>query len=131
MIKFQKKNLFEYPIFFDVVANKGQSISRFRKISLNSVIHSFEQIEKNYKFLKKNFKKNVIINNIALGEKNEKKNFYINKKNTNSSFFKSNLFPTIGNKIIQSITLDSYIKKNKINHIDLLKIDTQGYDEII
>jgi len=50
-----EKNVSEYPIFFDVGANKGQSISRFKKISFNSVIHSFELIEKNYKFFKNKF----------------------------------------------------------------------------
>ena len=59
-----KKN----PIIFDVGANIGQSIIRFRKNFPDSIIHSFEPVEKEYVNLKKKFSddKKLILNNFAL-----------------------------------------------------------------
>lgn len=136
-------------IIFDVGANKGQSIERFLKIFPNAEIHCFEPIRENYLFLKKNYNhKNIIINNYALGDKNENKNFFINAKSSTSSFNKVskkskwirlrskenkttvNSF-TISTKKIRIKSLDYYCKKNKIENINILKIDTQGYEDKI
>ena len=141
------------PIIFDIGANKGQSISRFLKLFIQPTIHAFEPLPKLGLHLKNNFKiKNVIINNFALGEKNEKKFIYLNnignygamasfyKLRLNSKFinnyikYKKNKFgQSLSTKKIESkiITLDSYIKNKNINSIDLLKIDTQGYEKEI
>ena len=63
------------PIIFDIGANKGQSIDRFLKIYENSLIHSFEPIPKEFNYLKKKYNNyaNIKLNNLALGEKKQKK----------------------------------------------------------
>jgi FkbM family methyltransferase len=90
--------------------------------------------------------KNVHLNNFALGDKIEYKDFYITAQTDNSSFNKINKdtiwlkkrskqFNTtidgyIKSKIKTKInTLDNYCKNKKIDTIDLLKIDTQGYED--
>ena len=139
-----KKN----PIIFDVGANIGQSIIRFRKNFPDSIIHSFEPVEKEYVNLKKKFSddKKLILNNFALGEKEYEKDFYINAKTGTSSFYK--LKPntewlkirskeyktkiqefTTEVKQTKIVTLDSYCNKNNIKNIDILKLDTQGYED--
>ena len=129
-------NLRKNPIIFDIGANDGQSIKRFNSIFPKSIIYSFEPIEELFKKIIKLYNtKNFIVNNFALGEKEEKKIFYINKHSFTSSFFK------INNKYkelhdfdkaqkttnVKVMTLDKYIKLHNVKKIDILKIDTQGY----
>ena len=133
---------------FDVGANRGQSINRFLKIFPNAEIHCFEPIKNNFLFLRENFKyRNIKLNNFALGEKNEVKRFYINAKSSTSSFNKLTkntgwlkLRSKESNKKMSSFTIESkkiivnsldYCKKNKIKKIDILKIDTQGFEDKI
>ena len=136
-------------IVFDVGANIGQSLYQFQKDVKNiSQYHMFEPniLLKNQ--LLKNIDKYKIknathkVNFSALGKNTKKIPFFINKFSTLSSFYqipkKSNYFINKykfnnyrkGQKktIVNQIKLDDYIKKNQINLIDILKIDTEGYD---
>jgi FkbM family methyltransferase len=132
-----KKNVNNNAIIFDVGANEGQSIKRFTSVFPRSTIHSFEPIQDCYKKLIKIFnKKNIIINNIALGEKECERTFFINKNSYTSSFLKINdkynelvNFDRVKKTESKKITtLDKYVKLHSINKIDILKIDTQGYE---
>jgi hypothetical protein len=91
------------PIIFDVGANKGQSIKIFKNIYPNSFIHSFEPIEEEVKILKNLYESNesIILNNVAVGDKKEKKKFNYNIISGHSSF----------NSVIQNTT---WIKKEVI-----------------
>jgi FkbM family methyltransferase len=118
------------PIIFDVGANKGQSIERFKKIFPDSLIHAFEPNTFEYEILKNKYRddKKIILNNFAVGDKKETKSFYITAKSGSSSFNKLNLnsewlkkrskqFNTSTNGYTKSIekvniiTLDEYCKK--------------------
>jgi FkbM family methyltransferase len=140
-LKFLRKN----NIIIDVGANEGQSVKRFLSIFPNSKIHSFEPTKQAFNILKKNFiGKNIYINNFALGCRCEKKFINVYRRSVNSSFnspikdsywerkkkiqYNSN---TLISKKEEAkvITLDSYLKKRKIKFVDLLKIDTQGFEE--
>ncbi len=143
-----KQKIKHNPIIFDVGANKGQSIERFSKIFNKHTTHAFEPIFFEYESLKEKYgnKKNITLNNIALGDKRQQKVFYISKHSGNSSFFKlvnNTQWLKIRSKQvnvntkkyvekkknIKIDTIDNYCSKNKIKKIDLLKIDTQGYEE--
>jgi FkbM family methyltransferase len=136
------------PIIFDVGANEGQSIKRFKNIFPNSIIHSFEPNKNCYELLLKKYSndKNIILNNLSCGEKIKKKKFLIMAKSGNSSFININKNSAwmkkrseeivikkyiVKKPIVKMITLDSYIRKNKIKKIDILKLDTQGYEDKI
>ena len=142
----KKKN----PIIFDIGANQGQSIIRFKKLFPNSEIHAFEPIEKEFSNLRSKFQNDnsIILNNFALGENEEEKDFYIATNTGNSSFYKLNpntkwlevrskQFNIKPENFISEIkkikikTLDEYCKSNKITKIDILKIDSQGYEDKI
>tara|TARA_Y100001958_G_scaffold22236_1_gene13579 strand:- start:600 stop:1370 length:771 start_codon:yes stop_codon:yes gene_type:complete len=145
---YKKKILNMTPIIFDIGANKGQSIDRFLKINEHSFVHSFEPNIDEFKNLEKKYQnfKNVKLNNIALGEKITKKTLNIASHSGNSSFFevkkKSNWLKLrsqqlgideenyISKKIEVGLeTVDSYCKNNSVNRIDIMKIDTQLYEE--
>lgn len=135
---------------FDIGANKGQSIERFRKIFPNSIIHSFEPNKAEFEIINKKYQndKKIIINNIAIGDKIEKKNFFITALSGTSSFNKLNLntqwikkrssqyntsIEGYTKKVVEVdvLTLDQYCKNNSIDNIDIVKIDTQGYEDKI
>jgi FkbM family methyltransferase len=143
-----KSKIITKPLIFDVGGSRGQSIEKFKKIFQDPIIHSFEPIKSDFDIMYKKFgtDKNVHLNNFALGDKIEYKDFYITAQTDNSSFNKINKdtiwlkkrskqFNTtidgyIKSKIKTKInTLDNYCKNKKIDTIDLLKIDTQGYED--
>ena len=143
---FENKDNF---IFFDVGANSGQSISRFLKYNYNIYIHSFEPTLELYNIVKKKYSeqiknKKIFINNFGLGDAKKELDFFSYKYNQINSFLpieknsKFEISRMIASKNkgsdFQKITkakidtLDEYCKNNKIDKIDLLKIDTQGFE---
>lgn len=135
---------------FDIGTHKGETVKRFEKLFINKKItyHCFEPLKKNIEDAKKelsNVTNKVNLNNFGLGSKIERKLFYENIKSNTSSFNKLNLnskwikersrqYKVKINKFsknkhfLEIQTLDNYCKKNKIQSIDILKIDTQGYE---
>lgn len=146
-----KKKIRKNPLIFDIGANKGQSIERFKKIFEQPNIHAFEPIKSEFNILKEKYysDKNITLNNLAVGNiNNQKRIFFVNAKTSTSSFNKlksnskwlktrSKELNISTNKFIKEIvkinivTLDNYCQKNNIKKIDILKIDTQGYEDKI
>ena len=142
-----KNNISEKPIVFDVGANYGQSIKRFLNLFNNPEVHSFEPLKKEFLFLKEKFKKkNIHLNNLALGDKEEIRKFYIATKSDSSSFYKLNQNSkwiktrslenktsvdqyVKGDESVNVTTLDHYTKLKNIEYIDLLKIDTECHED--
>jgi FkbM family methyltransferase len=119
---------------FDVGANIGQTAIEFNKSFPKANIFSFEPVSKTYEELKNNTKNkiNIFCYKIALGEKKDNIETFI-FPNTESVL--NSLVPELMNnkggikEIINVKTLDSFLDENKqIKEIDLLKIDTEGYD---
>ena len=139
---------------FDVGAHKGEFLKLILNNFITNKIYSFEPSEENYSILKKNIKnlgsktEQIFINNFGLGEINEKRNFKQMKEsssstlsniNTNSKYFKrKNFFLNFGfkSKIFDEITIEvkngsSFLEMEKIDKIDLLKIDTEGHEYFV
>lgn len=140
-------------VVFDVGAHEGEMQFFFLKNFNVKKIISFEASEINFSQLKKNielnkkrfFHSNILIENIALGKESEKKIFKqfietssstFSNINTNSKYFKKK-FQLLNKKRdnsffekkqIQLTPLNEYLENKKINKIDILKIDTEGYE---
>ncbi len=125
------------PLIFDVGANIGQSIEMFKGIWKNAIVHSFEPSNKLFNILKTHkYDKTIFLNNTAVGSQIEKRVFNLNQKSGLNSFL--DLDPSEENRFRNKEviakeetlidTIDSYILKNNITYIDLLKTDTQGFD---
>jgi len=136
------------PIIFDVGANKGQSIIRYKKLFQSPIIHSFEPNIDEINILKQKYhnNKDLYLNNVAVGDKKGNMEFNINTISGHSSF--KNLLPNTNwikksNNTINMddknyttkkinakiITLDDYVNAKNISNIDILKIDTQGFED--
>ena len=135
----------EEPVIFDVGANDGESIKRFKKILPNSKIYSFEPDDKIFKRLKDKYSKtkNVYLNNIGLSNKDGSQKFYsyaYDKINSlipldkNSKLYKSrkiarnNIDKFEEEKIVKLLKLDSFSNEKKLSKINILKIDVQGHE---
>ena len=135
--------------FFDIGAHKGESIMFFNKHLVLKNVYSFEPSKNNFNILsekidyikKKNHNIGINLENLAVGTET-KKVYYNYLSETSSSTLKEinkkskyykrkeKFFGKITNEIqyINQICFYDYIKKNKIEKIDFLKIDTEGYE---
>ena len=135
-------------VIFDVGGHNGESILLFNKNFNLLKTYSFEPLENNFLKLKINTKKiakKITYFNCALGEKKEIRiikemietsSSTLNDINENSKYFKKKKF-FLGVKekkkmfVEKKVFVDkaiNIIKKFKIDKIDLLKIDTEGYE---
>ena len=138
--KILKKNF--NPVILDVGSHQGETVDKILPINKNSILYCFEPSKANYIFIKNKYKKNKNIHafNIGLGKKKEIKKFYENQASPISSFkkfdtqtqiesswgIKETKYSKIYNSKIN--TIDSWIRNKSIKDIDLLKIDTQGFE---
>ena len=143
--KFNKKKL----KIIDIGAHKGETIELFIRNFVVDKIYAFEPNIELYKELSKKSsykKENINIYNYGVGLKKEKKNINImidsssstlNDLNKNTDYYKRKMkfFSFIGKKEdfikkkqeITLINLSDFILQ-KENSIDILKIDTEGYE---
>jgi len=150
IINFLKRKLHQDLIIIDVGSHYGETIKLFCKNFKIKKIHCFEASPNNFKILLKKIKKAGLsdfctLNMLALGslskesfikQTKESSSSTINDFNSDSKYFKRKL--KILNIInsnkyyekipIKIIVLDDYIAEKKIQFIDLLKIDTEGFE---
>ena len=120
--------------YVDVGAYRGEYIN-FLKNRSEKII-AFEPIKRNFNLLNRLFiKHNVFTKNYALGNKKQSMRINIplyideNKKITSIGSDQSSLIKNFKNKFTQSVKIqtgDYFL--SKINDIDLIKIDVEGYE---
>lgn len=143
-------------VVFDVGANVGQSVNRFRKYLPNSTIYSFEPNPSTFSLLKtkETLDKKLHCFNFGLGALEGKTTFFVNPDSGSNSFYKLNLESAafrlgitpeaLKNQNITTLkesinynteitceikTIDSICKELNVQKIEILKIDTQGFEE--
>ncbi|MDJ0508193.1 MAG: FkbM family methyltransferase [Crocosphaera sp.] len=123
----------DHPIIFDVGANVGQSIENFRGVFPKCTIHSFEPSPRTFEILKQKAPKleNLYLWNYALGSSCKSMNFLENSSSTMSSFLPISEYgwgKVIKETLVEVKTIDQFCEDKGIEHIDILKSDTQGFD---
>ena len=155
ILTFLRKKITHINILLDIGAHRGESVNLFvNNFSVNS-IYSFEPSLNSYNELKKNilnynkkFKKiNFKIYNYGFGEKKtnlilnqtaESSSSTFNKININSKYYKKKIFYLKNKKVpfyLETLskldTLDNFFTENKISSVDVIKIDTEGYEYFV
>jgi FkbM family methyltransferase len=123
-------------VFFDVGANEGGTIHRARDRFKNCKITAFEPHPKTFLELTENMKefRNVELANLALGaEVGNKVMFEYESSALYSLLPDAQFVVRFGNKEARQIevrctTLDRFCSDHNIKQIDVLKIDTEGFD---
>lgn len=125
------------PLIFDVGANRGQSIVRYRELFKNCRIHSFEPIPHIFDILRQSWKniEDIQLHSFALASKNEFRPFHVMRVPEMSSFLApepwlQKLSPNQKYDFelinVECRTLDEVCHDFGIRNIDVLKIDVQG-----
>lgn len=124
---------------FDVGANIGQSISRYRDDFPNCFITSFEPNPEIFSVLEKNWGdvSGITLNPVALANTIGHASFYATRVPEVGSLLEPTEhmiklssehkydYKTIN---VPTLTLDHYCQANNINKIDILKLDVQGFE---
>jgi FkbM family methyltransferase len=155
VIKFLIKS--ESPLILDVGANNGSSIDEFKAYWPNSIIHCFEPQKECWDQLRARVNKfssgKLVVNQFAVGSipsgqatfftheistgvsgfnrinLNSKDSIQLSKlKNRDDEIFTEYQTSLNHERLVEIIRLDNYLDKQSIDHVDLLKIDTQGFE---
>lgn len=125
-----KRYLSDSKVVFDVGANLGNHTLFWAKKLNTDVIYSFEPYIPNFERLLHNVQNNLLDNVYPINKAIGKKEGYTCVK----EFHEDNYGGTTLNEEIQSegeievITIDSFVKEKKIESVDFIKIDTEGYE---
>jgi len=139
------------PLILDIGGNVGQSVHRLKEVWEKAVIHSIEPLPEAFRRLHmcQALFTGVTTHNIALGSRNGKQDFYVSKHQPMlSSLYKLNENSVdsiainkpesdhkdfLETKTIQVHvrTLDTFARQNRIDSVDIIKIDAQGSESDI
>jgi FkbM family methyltransferase len=125
--------MYRADIVFDVGANVGQSSNIYLARFPSSHIYCFEPVGDTFCQLQCNLKGNARVDcyNLALGSSKCKGKMVL--QGDSDMFFllghsKESLNNNVTTEIVNLITLDEFCHTNKIDQINYLKIDTEGWD---
>ncbi len=121
---------------FDVGANVGQSARAFAKAFTRSTVHSFEPFPAAYRRLEQLAKSSggrIRAYQLACGESEGHMDIAVDRVSAsqlNRLCFDGNIPPPLNkqNMRIQISTIDAICGRQRIETIDILKTDTEGYD---
>jgi FkbM family methyltransferase len=121
------------PVLFDIGANVGQTALTMRGMFPRAIIHAFEPSPSTFAKLETavSTDRNVVLNNCGVGAQDGTLEFSENRYSDMSSFLP--LGPegwgqVRGKIAVPVVTVDGYCGENAVSRIDVLKIDTQGFD---
>ncbi len=123
-------NADNFKTIFDCGAHHGETAINFkRKFSL-AKIYSFEPVKTNFECLKKNVEKypDIYCYNTALGDQEETVTIQINSDSQTHSLKHRLPEGKQNSETIKVTTIDNFLSDANIVNIDLLKIDTEGYE---
>jgi FkbM family methyltransferase len=91
-------------------------------------IYAFEPVAKTFITLKSKFKQVAKVNlfQLALGNEKSTQEIYVPQHNTMASLIKPQNY--LASETVSVNSIDFFCQENEIFSIDLLKIDTEGYD---
>ncbi len=131
-------------IVIDIGANIGAFSLKLARKCLDKnqkyTIYAFEPNKVIFSLLKNNLSINKLISKdifpfqIPLGDKNKKVNFLNKQKNSGGSKVlknKKDIELNIETVQLQQTSLDYFVDKNQIDHVDIIKIDVEGYEPIV
>jgi len=123
---------FDLNVVFDVGANEGHFSKYVSEYQSASSFFCFEPFAETFLILKANLSNSKFSHyQLAFGDSNETITISQNdaKSSDTNSLIHQNTESHSGKLVnIEVTTLDDFVEENQISAIDLLKIDTEGYD---
>jgi FkbM family methyltransferase len=129
-------------LIFDVGANVGQTAAEYLKIFPSAQIHSFEPFPESCRQIERNVQSSrVTAHNVAVADKAGTSLLNVCRaSHMNSLLAVAPTGPThmgglkaemIGAVEVATITLDDFCEEQRIDSIDILKLDTQGSELLV
>ncbi|BAY33451.1 methyltransferase FkbM [Nostoc carneum NIES-2107] len=117
-------------IIFDCGAHRGETAIEFRKRFSSAQIYSFEPVKSNFEYLKQNVENypQIYCYNFALGDREETVSIQLQSDSQTHSLNNRLLVEEQNSELIKVVTIDDFLSSSSIASIDLLKIDTEGYE---
>lgn len=129
---------------FDVGAYLGETVLAYNELFNRACqIYAFEPFEKTFQQLKKNTQRhsNIQLVNAALGNERKEVTFHINNFAATNSILASDekAHETWGRGLMETQkkiqvpmqTIDDFVVEHQIECIDILKLDTQGSEDLV
>lgn len=114
-------------IIFDIGANIGQSAIEYMVAFPDAQVFSFEPVSTTYAALKNNiYSDKTRCYHLAMGKEKGFHRIFLNENSTTNSFIPQTL--SMSHEMVEVTTVDIFTSENSIEKIDLLKIDTEGFD---
>ena len=116
-------------VIFDVGANTGKYCNEIIKYSPNADVYCFEPVTKTFNLLKSAVQsKQVRFVQKGLFSSSKKLTINLYPSHTHASLFELKAVPyeSVGNEEIDLVRGDDFVGENKIEKIDLLKLDIEG-----
>jgi FkbM family methyltransferase len=130
-----KKNILPEDICVDVGGNIGYFSLLFAKLAFSGKTYAFEPIAENGQMIKLsadiNQITNIIVNENAVGNKNEPVSFSVSEDSAFSSMNSTDRVAEEQNIVVQMIRIDDFVRSSLIARIDILKIDVEGAEELV
>jgi FkbM family methyltransferase len=126
------------PVILDVGAHVGETAARYRALFPGALIHSFEPFPPSFESLAAAFRADprVVPHNVAVSETAGTAKFKVNRASVTNSLLESdrrgddywgkNLLDTESEISVRTLALDEFCREQRIEHVDVLKIDVQG-----
>ena len=121
----QIQSFFKSPSVIDVGANTGRTSKRFLEIFPNAKIYAIEPIPDFFKLIDE--ERIVSKYNLALSNKPKEITIYRSGLGAKSAYKQSKNKKVEIHKI-NAITGDNFVEKAKIDKVNIIKIDTDGFD---
>lgn len=125
------------PIIFDVGAHHGDMAARYRSLFPESTIYCFEPFDESFELLARRFAHDSRIKTVrrAVSDKTAAREFFVSHRDATNSLLPRPLisrryYPKgAGQKTtikVQTTSLDDFLQKERVESIDILKLDIQG-----
>ncbi len=121
---------FKAQVVFDVGANVGQTAQEFRGAYRSSMIYAFEPVESTYRALRERVSgdERVKCFQLALGDTRATATMEAEAKSVSNRIIQKTKPLSAEEQTVEVQTGDEFCAAEKVDHIDYLKIDTEGYD---
>jgi FkbM family methyltransferase len=125
-----RKDSKQVRIIFDVGANIGQTALSYLKNFPDAEIFSFEPISETFQQLRANVygKSGVKCFNLAMGRESGSIQVQLQSCSLFNSLSNKGNYATGRAEIVRVVSLDEFLEEKQIPHIDILKIDAEGFD---
>ena len=117
----------EVKTILDIGANIGQSARQFHESFPESAIYCFEPVSDTFRRLQSNVKSiGAKCYRLAMGATPGKATIYLTGQSLTHTLIAPKQYS--GKEEVEIVTVDSFAGEQGMEHIDLLKIDTEGFD---